>query len=276
MLAILATVAVWTACGVHGSPSSRSLDASGVAGSRPSGVGTTYSGTSGLRAANPPPTRLRKKPPSAGRTPLSTGKFLIATRQLGGPFFSRTVVLLLDYGSDGAMGLIVNRPTGLALTELLPELARLGQRSDTVYLGGPVNPELMVFLIRAGYEPAESHHVVGDVHATGSADALRKVVAEGAAENRFHAYVGYAGWAPGQLDREVMRGDWIVTEAKAELIFDPKLGELWERLVREHEGIQVRTLEPPGPALTAVAGDAAPVMATSAPTEPGLPRARMR
>jgi len=175
---------------------------------------------------------------------LSRGRFLIASRKLTGPFFAETVVLLLEYRPTGSLGLVINRPTSVELTQLLPELAKLGKRRDRVFLGGPVETELVVFLIRSDVSPPDSEPVVGDVHATGSAAALRKVVAEDAPASRFHAYVGYAGWGKGQLDAEVARGDWYVSEANADQIFDDSLGDLWQRLVYEHEGIQVRAPSP--------------------------------
>jgi putative transcriptional regulator len=202
-------------------------------------------GRGALGVSSPPPGALLEAPAEVASATLATGRFLIASRRLTGSVFSRTVVLLLDHRDDGTLGVIVNRPTGTSLTRLLPELARLGRGSDTVYLGGPVDPEVMVFLIRAGSAPPDSRLVLGDVHATGSVEALRQVIDQHAPTNRFHAYVGYAGWGPGQLDAEVVRGDWFVAEASPELIFDPKITGLWDRLIRELEGVQVRSVRPP-------------------------------
>jgi len=193
-----------------------------------------------LQAATPPAPSPAPKASPVPLGALARGRFLIASRQLTSPFFSETVVLLLEYGPTGAVGIIINRRTQIALTSLLPELTRLGKRKDRVFLGGPVETELVVFLIRSDVSPPESRTVIADVHATGSAKALRQVVAEGAPESRFHAYVGYAGWAPGQLDAEVAQGDWFVGEADPDQIFDDDLPELWQRLVQDHEGVQVR------------------------------------
>jgi putative transcriptional regulator len=199
---------------------------------------------SARRAPSRGPVRLGAVEPSprpGEQSVLASGRFLIATRQLNGPFFAHTVVLLLEYKPSGALGLVINRPTNVELSQLLPELAKLGApRHDRVFLGGPVETELVVFLIRSKDSPPGSEPVVGDVHATGSADALRQVVAEDAPASRFHAYVGYAGWGPGQLESEIARGDWYVDEANADQIFDEALDELWQRLVQEHEGVQVR------------------------------------
>ena len=98
----------------------------------------------------------------------------------------------------------------------------------------------MVFLIRSDATPPDSQRILSDVHVTGSVAALEEVVAHDVPASRFHAYLGYAGWAPGQLEAEVARGDWYVSSEKPEVIFDEAPHELWQRLVRENEGVQVR------------------------------------
>lgn len=190
-------------------------------------------------AAARPPAPLDDRRRRPGESALRAGRFLVATRQIDGPVFGRSVVLLLDYSHTGALGLIVNRPTAMSLHELLPALDEITDRQDRVFLGGPVETQMMVFLIRSESIPPDSQRVIGDIHATGSADALRKMIEQGAPESRFHAYVGYAGWGPGQLDAEIARGDWYVAPADPDQVFDPSLGDLWERLVFEHEGMPV-------------------------------------
>ena len=190
-------------------------------------------------AAARPPVPLVERRGRPDESALRAGRFLVATRQIDGPVFGRSVVLLLDYSHAGALGLIVNRPTAMSLHELLPALDEITDRQDRVFLGGPVETQMMVFLIRSESIPPDSQRVIGDIHATGSADALRKMIEQDAPESRFHAYVGYAGWGPGQLDAEIARGDWYVAPADPDQVFDPSLGDLWERLVFEHEGMPV-------------------------------------
>jgi len=190
-------------------------------------------------AAARPPAPLEARRGRPDESALRAGRFLVATRQIDGPVFGRSVVLLLDYSHAGALGLIVNRPTAMSLHELLPALDEITDRQDRVFLGGPVETQMMVFLIRSESIPPDSQRVIGDIHATGSADALRKMIEQDAPESRFHAYVGYAGWGPGQLDAEIARGDWYVAPADPDQVFDPSLGDLWERLVFEHEGMPV-------------------------------------
>jgi len=170
----------------------------------------------------------------------AAGTFLIATRQLASPIFAQTVILLLDYGEGGALGLIINRPTSLPLASVLPHDEALRERVDPIYVGGPVVADGMMLLIRSDEMPTDSRRVVGDVFVTGSSRALHAALEEKLPPNRFHAYVGYSGWAPGQLDAEIARGDWYVAAASPDLVFTDAVSETWPSLIGQYEGIQVR------------------------------------
>lgn len=170
----------------------------------------------------------------------ATGRFLIATRQLTAPTFARSVVLLVAYGTQGAVGLIINRPTQLALGSLVPDEESLRERPDRVHVGGPVAHGAVMLLIRAEAPPANAERVLGDVWVSRSATALRQAVAAGLDARRLRAYVGYAGWAAGQLDAEIARGDWHVAPGEADLVFSDSPDEVWPQLEFEYGGRQVR------------------------------------
>ncbi len=161
---------------------------------------------------------------------LAAGRFLVASRQLTDPNFSETVVLLVAYDREGAMGVVINRPTEVQLSAVLPEVEGSQQQSDTVYLGGPVARSHLLLLIRSDTPPEEAQHVTQDIYISTSRDLLRQVSAEG--RRRFRVYAGYAGWAPGQLDQEVARGDWRVLQADAETVFDKAPAQIWPELIR--------------------------------------------
>lgn len=164
---------------------------------------------------------------------LAKGKFLVASRDLRDPNFSEAVILLVDYDERGALGVIVNRPTEVRLTEALPEVKELRKRKDTVYLGGPVGRDRMVVLLRAAQAPPESVLVFDQVYATGSLDALRGSVKR---NDSVRAYAGYAGWGPRQLDAEVARGDWLIGPADSKAIFEERPGRVWENLLERLSG----------------------------------------
>lgn len=168
------------------------------------------------------------------------GMFLIASRGLSDPNFSQSVVLLLEYDAQGALGLIVNRPTGVTLGDLLPDVDELKEREDVVYLGGPVSKNRIVLLMRSGRHPAESGRVFADTYVSSSMETLKQIVATGAEGGTFHAYVGYSGWGPGQLDNELSRGDWHVTPADESMVFDRAPDEIWPELIQKNAGHWVR------------------------------------
>ena len=95
---------------------------------------------------------------------LAQGKFLVAGRRLMDPNFRETVVLLIRYGPDGAMGLVINRPVQLKLSTVLPDIKELGGRKETLHLGGPVEPARILLLVRSAKPPEASMSVFGDVY----------------------------------------------------------------------------------------------------------------
>lgn len=163
------------------------------------------------------------------------GRFLVATRQVIAPLFARAVVLLLDCGPEGALGLIVNRPLGASVGELLPEVAELKGHSEPAYVGGPVEPTQVMMLIQASQAPPDSLALFGDVYVSRSLESLHQ-----RSGKRFRAYVGYAGWTVGQLEAEIARGDWYVDSAEAAAIFDMPAGEVWPKYVDRNSGVQTR------------------------------------
>lgn len=169
---------------------------------------------------------------------LAPGKFLVANRHVGGPHFHRSVVLLVEYGTSGAVGLIINKPTAMELSGLLPDLEELKGRTDKVFLGGPVDHQVVLVLFRSSDPPEGSKPVTGDVHFSGSLETLRKIVASNVQREPFRAYVGYAGWVPMQLEAEVSRGDWRIVQSEAKAIFDMDSEEVWPELMDRSQRLE--------------------------------------
>lgn len=162
---------------------------------------------------------------------LSKGKFLVASREIKDPSFMETVVLLLDFRADGAIGLVINRRTDVKLSTLLPNVKGLKHLPDTAYIGGPVNEGTVFLLVRDKTRSREFPLVFEDVYVTSSLSALNKILETEKLRENFHAYVGYAGWAAGQLEREVSNGQWHVMQADAGTIFSKKPSGVWRELI---------------------------------------------
>ncbi|UCG21870.1 MAG: YqgE/AlgH family protein [Deltaproteobacteria bacterium] len=170
----------------------------------------------------------------------SKGRFLIASRQLLDPNFAETVVLLLEYNRQGAMGLIINRPSEMKLSLVLPEIEALRQRPDTIYHGGPVAKNQLLLLIRTTSPPEGSRQVFKDIHLSSSQEVIQRMIKNAEGEERFRVYAGYAGWAPGQLDKEIATGGWHVLGADAETVFDKSPEEIWPDLIHRSSAQWVR------------------------------------
>lgn len=178
--------------------------------------------------------------------PPARGKFLIASRELVEPTFARRVVLLLDHDPRrGGIGLIINRPSRIPLAQVVPGLERFATREDYLRSGGPVERNRLFILMRADSYPPDTEQILSDTYGSSTLDPLRDLIASGRAESaEFVVYAGYAGWAPGQLEAEIERGDWHVAPGRSEHVFDTDAAEVWPRLIRLHGG---RWVEGPHP-----------------------------
>jgi putative transcriptional regulator len=194
-------------------------------------------------------------PDAMGAPPLAPakGRMLIAGRAIADPNFSHSVILLLEYSADGALGVIVNRPAGIPPSALLPDLSALSRYDGSIYLGGPVGVEMLLLLVRGCDRVEDAETVYGDVCYSGSAKALAELARDGAKRRRLRMYVGYAGWGAGQLDREIARGDWHVAEARDERVFSEDPQTLWEHLAPAPEPIETRVAPPDLPAIVLAA-----------------------
>lgn len=170
----------------------------------------------------------------------SASMFLVASRELTDPNFSRTVILLLRYDDSGAMGVIVNRRTRVVLKDAIPDLDARDSARHHVYLGGPVQLGTLRFLARSGQPLEDADYVLGDIQVSANRELLDRLVVESDDESRLRVFIGYSGWAPGQLEGEIARGGWHVVPATADQVFSTEPGELWSTLVPPPTPISAR------------------------------------
>jgi putative transcriptional regulator len=167
---------------------------------------------------------------------LAVGKFLVASRDLGDPNFARTVILLVHYTEDqGGVGLVVNRATDVPISRVFQDLKEAKSRTDPVYVGGPVELNSVLALLKTASKPENAVRVFGDVYLISNKDLLKATLASGAEASVFHAYVGYAGWGPGQLEHEVDLGAWHIMAADAATVFHADPDSVWPRLIGRTE-----------------------------------------
>ncbi len=166
----------------------------------------------------------------------TVGQLLIAEPLLGDPNFDRTVVLMIEHSDDGALGVVLNRPTDLEVDAVLSEWAGLAASPPVLYMGGPVEQNGVLALgRRAG----------ADVRVPGWTSVLGEVgtidlhlepheLADGLEGIRFFA--GYSGWGGGQLEAELAEGAWLVVPAVADDVFAPDPDAMWRSVLRRQGG----------------------------------------
>jgi putative transcriptional regulator len=152
------------------------------------------------------------------------GQLLLAAPTLLDPNFARTVVLVGMHNEDGAMGVVLNRPSGVTVGEAVPQLEDMLGASERLYVGGPVQPNSVVFLAEF-LEPELAGMLVLGRIGFPAPDADIDQLAQATARRRLFA--GHAGWGQGQLDAEFADGDWIAHPAQPEDVFTEGPEGLW-------------------------------------------------
>jgi len=151
------------------------------------------------------------------------GKLLIAGPPLRDPNFHRTVVLVCEHSDEGAMGLVLNRAAPLTIADAVPDLGPLLGDENLLHLGGPVQPGSVVMLAEFDVH-GDALIVDGDLGIVTAEMELDDLIG---AVRRARAFLGYAGWGPGQLDEEMEREDWIVAPLDGDDPFTEEPGDLW-------------------------------------------------
>lgn len=159
------------------------------------------------------------------------GRLLVATPAIGTGVFLRSVVYLLDHDGDGALGVIVNRPLGAPVAELLPAWGEMVNVPSCLFEGGPVamDSALAVGVLPDGSAPVEGWRpMIGRV---GLID-LEAPPPQPAELAGMRVFAGYAGWSAGQLEAEVEEGSWLVVEALESDLLSPRPDTLWRDVLR--------------------------------------------
>jgi putative transcriptional regulator len=170
--------------------------------------------------------------PARAASDPASGIFLVASQTLEDPNFRETVVLVTQPRQGGPVGVIINRPFEDRLGEVFPNHSSLKSRQDPVFFGGPVAPQGVLFLVRTEQPPERAAAILRDVYLTGDINWVDGRLKEGQLADGLRAYAGYSGWARGQLQHEIGRGDWHVVPADAETIFSKDPASIWPELLK--------------------------------------------
>jgi putative transcriptional regulator len=161
------------------------------------------------------------------------GQLLLASPALRDPNFKRAVVLVSMHTEEGAMGVVLNRPSAVTVSEAVPQLEQAVSELEPVYVGGPVQPNSIVFLAEF-LDPTPAGLLVFGRIGFPAPDAGIDELTEATARRR--VFAGYAGWGEGQLDAEIDQGDWIAQAALPEDVFTDLPEGLWSRVLTRKGG----------------------------------------
>lgn len=168
------------------------------------------------------------------KTKPATGKLLIAEPMMQDENFRRTVVLLCEHTEQGTFGLVLNKELPLTLNDVLP-----GENlpESPLYLGGPVQPDTLHVVHRAGNRVEGATEVSPGIWWGGKFDDIRQILLSGEVpESYFRFFLGYSGWGEGQLDGEIAQGGWILTGCRPEFVFGKSEKPLWRQVLKKMGG----------------------------------------
>jgi putative transcriptional regulator len=151
----------------------------------------------------------------------------VASPSLNDPNFHHTVLLLIKHGPEGTLGLVLNRSTTVRLSEVLPNITGLHGTDHRLFIGGPVEPTRLLLLFRMKAPPADARPVIDGLYVGGTPVLLERVLAQPKPNEVFRAFAGYAGWAPGQLESEMLQGAWGVLTPEGVDLFSNDPTALW-------------------------------------------------
>jgi putative transcriptional regulator len=179
---------------------------------------------------------LPTSPDVSGPTSF-TGQLLIATPALEGSGFEHAVILIVQHGKDGALGVVINRPLDQRTIASALEALGADTRGVTgdvrVFLGGPVSPEVGFAVHDADYHLSDTVDIDGRVALTPATEVLRDI-GVGKGPGKSLIAFGYAGWGASQLDSEIGRGDWLSVPEDPSLVFDDDRTKVWTDAMARH------------------------------------------
>lgn len=159
---------------------------------------------------------------------VKKGVLLVASPTMNDPNFRQTVLLIVEHGPEGTLGLILNRPTNVLLSEALPELTVLKGTTYRLFAGGPVEPTRLLLLFRLKEPPPDARSVFDGVYVGGTLNVLERIITQAKPTETFRAFAGFAGWAPDQLKFEMLQGAWATLPPDSIGIFDRDPATLWQ------------------------------------------------
>jgi putative transcriptional regulator len=177
----------------------------------------------------------------AQEAPRGGALFLVADPSLTEPNFGKTVVLVARHAEvAGPIGVIINRPTAIAVERAFPDARKLAGSGDKLYVGGPVARHVFFYVLRTSEPPPDAVEVAEGVYLGWNPKHLKALLERDKPLEGLRIYAGHAAWAPGQLEAEVAHGFWKSARPDARSIFATRPENLWPELIRRASATPVR------------------------------------
>lgn len=166
---------------------------------------------------------------------LGQGKILVTPRDSPDPHFANSVIVLARYDATGALGLMIHYRSDLTIQKALTGLKGAEKRTDAVFVGGPVEIPVVLALLRGKSAPEGAKRVIGNLYLMTSKQTIATALSQSPPASDIRLFIGYSGWGPGQLEREVRRSGWYIFDYDESLVFDPHPETLWDRMIEKTE-----------------------------------------
>jgi len=159
------------------------------------------------------------------------GKVLISEPFLRDEYFKRSIVLLAEYGNEGALGFVLNKPVNMAVSKLVKDFP---EADIPVYLGGPVSTNTLHYIHTLGDLLPGSKSIFSEIYLGGDFERLKKLIEQGVAtRNNLRFFIGYSGWDAGQLERELSENSWVIAKLRVNQIMMGNDQEIWKKVLRD-------------------------------------------
>ena len=169
--------------------------------------------------------------PSVGEENQDLGFFLVASEAMQDPRFKETVILVTRHHGGEVVGVVVNKPTEIAVSTLFPQSELDHEHSRQLYFGGPVSKQSLLFLISSKKQPKASLRIFDNVFLSADREVLEQVLRHPKPFSGLRVFSGYAGWKPGQLEAEIVKGQWLLREADTDILFHTEPALIWRTLL---------------------------------------------
>lgn len=165
------------------------------------------------------------------RPRLSKGTIIIASRNLHDPNFSHTVILITEYNDLGTTGVIINRPMKTAAKKIFPAISQITEHAGNLYIGGPIGFNDLQILVESKSHFQQTSSLAGNIYLINNPRGFNDLTQHVEAGAKVKILAGYAGWGIGQLETEIMRGDWYIWRADSRIVFSKNPETVWDELI---------------------------------------------